>query len=131
MQQVVGIQTFSNSTTLDPLQVELGERIKKIDKGILDVIKRAEGDLKTVLDDMTKTQKDFAKTDVDLYSKRTDFEGIRDAVAFFCCPVCGCLVANIDDCEKRLENCERKICQICNENLKAEPVEEKQEAKTY
>ena len=117
---VVGIQTFSNITTLDPLQAELGERIKKVDKSILDVIKRMEGDLKSVIDDLTKTQKDFAKTEVDLYAKRSDFEGIRDTVAYFCCPDCGCVRQGAGDCEKRLDNCEQEICKICQDNLKTE-----------
>ncbi|MEP7229809.1 MAG: hypothetical protein ABI691_06125 [Ginsengibacter sp.] len=118
---VVGIQTFSNVTSIDPLQTELGERIKKIDKSIQDVIKRSEGDLKAVVEDMGKTQKDFAKTEVELYNKRSDFEGIKDAVAFFCCPVCGCIEPNLGDCEKRLDCCERKICDICKDKVKPEP----------
>jgi hypothetical protein len=129
---VVGIQTFSNITTLGPLQAELGEKIKKFDKSITDVIKRGEGDLKTVLEDMTKTQKDFAKTQVELYARRSDFEGIKDAVAFFCCPPCGCVDQNRGDCERRLETCERKICQICKDNLNPDSCKEKTEdARAY
>jgi hypothetical protein len=131
---VVGIQTFSNITTLDPLQAELGDRIKKLDKSILDVIKRQEGDLKGVLDDITKTQKDFAKTEVDLYGKRTDFEGIRDTVGYFCCPACGCVKQGAGDCERRLEDCECEICKICREDINCdhhEHTEERTPSKAY
>lgn len=109
---VSGIQTFSNIATLDALQTELSDRIKKFDKQIQDTVKRGDGDLKTALDDLTKSKKDVAKTEVDLYGKRSDFEGVKDAVLFYCCEPCDC-VEDKGDCEKRLENCEKEICKIC------------------
>ena len=111
---VAGIQTFSNITSLDGLQTELSDRIKKFEKQVQDTIKQSETDLKSVLDDLVKSKKDLAKTEVDLYGKRSDFEGVRDAVQFYCCAECNCVIDECD-CSKRLENCEKDICKICKD----------------
>jgi len=114
-----GIQTFSNIASLDSLQNELVDRIKKFDKQITDNIKRGEADVKSSLDDLTKSRKELAKTDVDLYAKRTDFEGVKDAVKFYCCEACHCVEDEKGDCNKRLHECECKICEICGKVQKA------------
>jgi regulator of replication initiation timing len=114
---VGGIQTFSNINTLDPLQSELSTRIQKFDKQIQDIVKQGDTDLKAILDELTKSKKELAKTEVDLYAKRSDFEGLKDAVVFYCCPNCNCVVTYVtgkNDCEKRLDCCGKDICEICN-----------------
>lgn len=112
---VVGIQAFSNVGGIDALQAELADRIKKFDKQVTDVKKRSETDLKTALDELGKSKKEMAKTKVELYGKRTDFEGVKDAVAFYCCPDCECIKESDKDCDKRLECCEKKICDLCKD----------------
>jgi hypothetical protein len=116
---VQGIQTFSNIGTLEPLQSELAIRIKKLGTQITDVIKKNEGELKLVLEDLTKSKKEQAKTDVELYAKRSDFEGVKKAVAYFCCLPCSCVADEKGNCDKRLDVCEKDICKICQEVQKA------------
>lgn len=110
---VSGIQKFSNITTLEPLQQVLTERIKSFDTYLKDVIKRGEADVKTSLDDLIKSKKEVAKTEVELYASRSDFEGVKKAVAFYCCQPCTCIPKDKDDCDKRLDGCEKEICEIC------------------
>jgi hypothetical protein len=50
---------------------------------------------------------------VELYATRSDFEGVKKAVAFYCCQVCTCIPKDMDDCKRRLEGCEKEICDIC------------------
>lgn len=107
-----GIQSFTNTPALETMNTELIDRIKKFDKQINDNIKRAEGDVKLSLDDLTKSKKEQAKTHVELYGKRNDFEGIRDAVKFYCCSPCNC-VEDDDNCKPRLNKCEDEICELC------------------
>lgn len=108
-----GIQRFTNTNSLDTFNTELVERIKKFDKQVSENVKRSETDLKTSLEDLIKSKKDQAKTLVELYSKRNDFEGVKDAVKLYCCAPCPCIVDE-DDCAPRLQNCEEDICDICS-----------------
>jgi hypothetical protein len=107
-----GIQRFTNTSSLDGFNTDLVERIKKFDKQVSENLKRSEGDVKTSLEELVKTKKEQAKTLVELYSKRNDFEGVKDAVKFYCCAPCRCIVDE-DDCAPRLKNCEEDICNIC------------------
>jgi hypothetical protein len=110
---VSGIQKFSNITTLDPLQAGLSDKIKNFDKNLQEIIKRGDADVKTSLADLIKAKQDLAKTDVELYSTRSDFEGVKKAVAFFCCQPCVCVPLTKTNIEKRLDGCADEICKIC------------------
>lgn len=107
-----GIQSFTSVPSLDKLKDELAERIKKLEKQVGDNLKRAEGDIKTSLEDLAKIKKEQAKTHVELYGKRNDFEGVKDAVQFYCCSPCNCVVDE-DNCKPRLAKCEEDICRLC------------------
>ena len=111
---VVGIQVFSNIGTLDALQKTLYDQSKAFDKFLQDTMKKGEGDLKKAQDDLVKTVQDLTKSKGTLYSKRSDFEGLFDAVAFFCCPACDCVKDGVN-CEERLKTCGDDICQICDD----------------
>lgn len=110
---VMGIQTFSNITTLDPMQAELAARIKKFGTQVAEGVKKSEGELKSAIDEFTKSKKELAKTDVELYAKRSDFEGLKKTVAYFCCLPCTCVEDSVGDLEQRLHKCEHSICDIC------------------
>jgi hypothetical protein len=107
-----GIQSFTNTPALESMNNELIDRIKKFDKQVNDNLKRAEGDLKLSQDDLNKSKKEQAKTHVELYGKRNDFEGIKDSVKFYCCSPCNCVVDD-DNCKPRLAKCEDEICELC------------------
>jgi cell division septum initiation protein DivIVA len=111
---VIGIQVFSNIGTLEGLQKKLDENTKALDKHLQEVVKKDQDDLKKVQDDFVKAVQEFSKSKASLYTKRSLFKGLLDTVAFFCCPVCGC-VDTEHDCEERLRDCKEQICEICDE----------------
>lgn len=112
---VVGIQIFSNIDSLDPLQKELSDTTKTFDNKIQSIIKARETELKKAFDELITSGKELAKAKVDLYAKRSDFEGIIEAVDYLCDPRCVCIEEEKGDCEKRLYECECDICKICDD----------------
>ena len=111
---VVGIQVFSNIGTLENLQKTLYDSAKALDKNLQDTVKKDQEDLKKMQDDFVKAVQDFSKSKATLYGKRSEFEGLFETSAFFCCPVCGC-VEKDHVCEERLRKCREDICTICDE----------------
>ena len=111
---VVGIQVFSNINTLETLQKTLYENAKAFDKHLQETIKKGQEDLKKAQEDLVKTVQDYSKSKATLYWKRSVFEGVFEAVSFFCCPDCGC-VEKDHKCEERLKKCKEEICNICEE----------------
>jgi len=124
---VVGIQVFSNIDTLEPLQKTLETQSKDFEKQISEVMKLREGDMKKQQEDLVKSVQEITKAAMDRNNARSDFEGYLDAVDFLCCPDCECIPKNddtgqqkdCDDCEPRLKDCEKCICNICEEVKKA------------
>lgn len=121
---VVGIQLFSNIETLEPLQKTLDEYSKDFKKHLADVVKTREADLKKVQEELVKSVQEITKAAMDRNNARADFEGYYDAADFLCCPDCECLgdgdkkrynSGNGNNCEPRLKDCEKEICEICDE----------------
>ena len=122
---VVGIQLFSNLDTLDPLQKDLETFSKSFEGQVNTTMKLREQDLKNCQNDLVKSVTDLTKAAMDRNSTRSDFEGYKDAVAFLCCPVCGCVQEpgshhhKDGDCgckhDGRLKQCEKDICCICED----------------
>lgn len=129
---VLGIQTFSNTESLDGLQKKLDEHSKKITKQITEVVKAREADVKKLQEDMVKSSQEVEKAYLDLNHTRTNFEGYRDATSFLCKPCCACGTNDQerDDYKKKrkpqsqegiekvlmrpiLELCHKDICNIC------------------
>jgi hypothetical protein len=111
---VVGIQVFSNISSLESLQKTLSENATKFDKYLQETVKKDQEDLKKITEDFSKTMLEVAKSKTTLYGKRTEFEGLLETTGFFCCPKCGCVQPN-DNCEERLKECKEKICDICGD----------------
>lgn len=107
----VGIQVFSNVSTLDSLQKTFSEEAKSFGKLIQETAKKREGDMKKAQDDLVKTVQDTTKSASWLYSQRSDFEGLMCTTKFICCPPCDC-VTDVK-CEPRLGKCKEEICDIC------------------
>ncbi|MET0637499.1 MAG: hypothetical protein ABWZ25_15815 [Chitinophagaceae bacterium] len=110
---VVGIQVFSNISSLEEVQKTLYINAKDFDTHLQNTMKKGEGDLKNAQGEYVKQIQEFAKSKATLFNKRSEFEGLFETVSFFCCPDCGC----IEDkkCEERLHKCKKKICEICDE----------------
>ncbi len=103
---VVGIQVFSNVSTLEELQKKLYEAAKKFEKHLGDTAKKDLDDVKKMQDDFVKAVQEHAKAEASLYDKRGDFTGMFNTAAFFCCPDCKCVDVG---------NCPDIICQICKD----------------
>ncbi len=112
--EVIGIQVFSNISTLDMLQKTLSDRSKAFEGHLQITMKTRETDLKKAQDDLIKCVQEATKATVGLYNKRSDFEGILKTVEYLCCPNCGC-VQKENICDPRLHDCECEICDICDD----------------
>lgn len=110
--EVIGIQVFSNIHTLDPLHKSFSDGAKTFQKHLADIMKSREGDLKKLQEDLMKTIQNATIAETEAYKKRSEYEGLQDAINFICDPDCGCVGDN-GDCEKRLDDCEQEICDIC------------------
>ena len=110
---VVGIQVFSNISTLDPLQKALSDDAKSFGKYIQDTSKKREGDLKKAQEDLIKSGQEKTKSLAWLYNQRNDFEGVFCTTRAICCPKCGCVIDAT--CEPRLGKCKEDICDICDQ----------------
>lgn len=116
---VKGIHVFTNLGTLEPMRVKLAELAIKLNNHMQDSMKLRETDLKTVEEDLTKTIKESAKSNVSRFSSRSDFEGVKKALNIMCCieSKCDCIkdvqCESPNDDAQRLAECEAKICDIC------------------
>jgi hypothetical protein len=112
---VVGIQVFSNIISLDNLQKNFEKGATAFTKHLQEVVKKDEAELKKAQEDLVKAGQTYGKSSLALYGKRSDFEGLFDTVAFFCCPRCKCVHEEKDPCVPRLDECREDICTICEE----------------
>lgn len=113
--EIIGIQVFSNIGTLDQLQKNFGEKSKAFDTHLQDVMKTRESDLKKLQESLVKSVQDKAKAVATLYTSRSNFEALYDTTRYLCCPKCGCVSNEEDNCKPRLHDCECKICEICGD----------------
>lgn len=111
---VVGIQIFSNVSTLESLQKTLYASITAFDKHLQDTMKKNQDEVKRAQEEFVKTVQEFSKSKAILYTKRTEFSGAFETAATFCCPHCGCIEKD-HECEPRLGRCKERICDICEE----------------
>ncbi|MGB3080709.1 MAG: hypothetical protein WBB31_16630 [Saprospiraceae bacterium] len=113
--EIIGIQIFSNISTLDPLQKSFAEKSKAFDTHLQDVMKLREADMKELQKQLIISVQNTTKAAGSLYTWRSNFESLYDTTKYFCCPKCGCVSINENNCEPRLHDCECKICEICTE----------------
>jgi hypothetical protein len=112
--EAVGIQIFSNIHTLDPLQKTLSDYAKAFESHLQVTMKSRETDMKKMQEDLIKCLQETTRATVGMYNKRSDFEGIMETLNYVCCPECGCVQTG-KICDPRLKDCEREICDICDE----------------
>jgi hypothetical protein len=114
---VVGIQIFSNIESLEPLQKTLDEDSKSFKGHIGDVVKLRESDMKKMQEELVKSVQEITKSAMERNNARSNFEGYYDATDFLCCPPCNCLKEINENvlCEPRLKQCQKDICDICEE----------------
>lgn len=112
--EVIGIQVFSNINTLDPLHNTLSGYARAFESHLQATMKTRETDMKKMQEDLIKSLQETTKATVGLYNNRSDFEGIMETLNFVCCPECGCVHSG-KTCDPRLQDCEREICDICDE----------------
>ena len=102
---VVGIQVFSNIEMIEPLQKDLDQHSKDLQKQINNTVKVREGDLKKLQEELITSVKEITRSAMDRNNMRSDFEGYYDAVRYLCCPACDCVVEPEDDddgdCDER------------------------------
>lgn len=112
--EVIGIQVFSNITTLEPLQKTLADHAKNFGKHVQDTLKLRESDLKKIQEELVKVVQETTKSAATLYNKRSDYEGLLRTTKILCCPKCDCIVEG-ETCTPRLEECKKSICEICED----------------
>lgn len=112
--EVIGIQVFSNITSLDPLHKTFTDYAKEFDKLILDSMKLRENDMKKLQEELIKTLQEATKSSMTRLKKRSEFEGLRNTLEYICCPECGCVEGN-GNCDPRLKACECELCEICDQ----------------
>lgn len=112
--EVVGIQVFSNIGTLDPLQKTLSDHSKKFTGHIQETAKTRETDLKNAREELAECVRESTRVTVDLYNRRSDFEGALETLEYLCCPHCDCVDEDCN-CDPRLHDCECQICDICED----------------
>lgn len=112
--EVVGIQVFSNIGTLDPLQKTLSDHSKNFESHIRETAQSRESDLKKAKEKLIECVQEATKATVDLYNKRSDFEGALETLEYLCCPECDCVDTDCI-CDPRLHDCECQICDICDD----------------
>lgn len=110
---VVGIQAFSNISTLDTLQKAFSDDAKAFGKFIQETTKKRESDVKKTQEDLVKSVQETTKSAAGLYNERSQFEGAMCTTKAICCPKCGCVVDAT--CEPRLGKCKEDICDICRQ----------------
>ena len=112
---VVGIQVFSNISTLEPLQKTLADDSKAFEKHIQETMTARAGDLKKAQEELIKTVQETTKSAAGLYGKRSDLSGLLCTTKFLCCPNCDCVDGDKGNCEPRLAKCKEEICDICED----------------
>lgn len=124
---VVGIQLFSNIDTLDPLQKTLSDKSNDFEKMVSATMKTRKGELDKLQDDLVASVKSITQAAMDRNSTRSDFEGLKAAATFLCCPPCKCITVTPvstdntgkdngkKECNPRLQACGSHICDICKE----------------
>lgn len=125
---VLGVQIFSNVDTLDQLQKDLASKSASFEKHISDTMKLHKTDVDKLQEDLVSSVKAVTKAAIDRNGQRASFEGYYDTTKFLCCPDCPCVPEDGDenpekrdqkdygnDCQPRLKNCEKVICDICDD----------------
>lgn len=113
---VVGIQVFTNIDTLEPMQKSLDEKAKSFRTHISGIVKTRETDIKSLQEDLVKSVEEITKAAMNRNNARANFEAYYDAANYLCCPKCHCLKQPDDNnCEPRLKDSEKCICDICGE----------------
>lgn len=111
---VIGIQIFSNIHTLEPVHKAFSDGARSFEKHLADIFKLREADLKRLQEELMKTIQNATISEAEAYKKRSEYEGLQEAINFICNPSCDC-VNKGEDCERRLDDCEKEICGICKE----------------
>ena len=112
---VIGIQKFCNTGSISVLQDKLYASANDFDALLQATIKLRKTDLDARQLELTTALKNRTGSVMDLYSQRCNYAGVEKTLDKLCCPKCGCVKADMGDCEPRLESCACEICDICGE----------------
>ena len=111
--EVIGIQVFSNLKSLSELHKPVYDQIKTFQKHLSETVKTREGDWKKCQEDLVKAVQGATQADTETFGKRSDYQGLLEAINYLCNPDCNCVSES--NCERRLINCEDLICQFCKD----------------
>jgi hypothetical protein len=110
---IIGIQKFCNTGSIVGLQQTLYDQATAFDQLLLATVALR----KTDLDARQKELKDAlaARTGsvMDLYTQRNGFGAIHSSLNKLCFGTCDCVSDDADVSSPRLEDCTKKICEIC------------------
>lgn len=112
---VIGIQKFCNTGSLVVIHETLYNTAQEFDKLLLATITQRKGDLDTRQQELKDALTKRTGSVMDLYSQRCNYAGIYTTLNKICCPKCGCVSGDKDNCKPRLEECAAEICEICGE----------------
>jgi hypothetical protein len=128
----VGIQTFTNIDILTTQQANLSTASTALVQQITTALKTRTTDLVTVQTDLVTSVQECTSAGVDKYNKISICSGAHHTVQFLCCPDCNC-IHPVEELGRRpgeehghhprLEDCECRICRICEGVKNAYPRE--------
>lgn len=113
---IVGIQTFSNVSSLTALQSNLSDAGKNFITAVQGSVKERFTELTKYQADLTTAVTDFTTSGITKFTKISDCDAAYATLEFLCEPQCQCAEPRKPDiCEPRLHKCECEICEICAE----------------
>jgi hypothetical protein len=113
---IVGIQTFSNITSLTALQTNLSAAGTAFITAIQATVKLRAADLVKDQTDLTSSVYDCTVSGINKFTAISDCDAAYATLEFLCEPDCHCAEPRKPDIfEPRLHKCECDICEICAE----------------
>jgi hypothetical protein len=117
---VIGIQTFSNITSLSQQFLPaIKGNAKGFDDFVVDRMTKGSTDLTTAQTNLTQIIKDLTDAEFAEYNARIDLDAIKGVKDFLCHHKCECVCEG----EGRLDKCKCEICDICHEVTKIYSIE--------
>ncbi len=112
---VIGIQKFCNTVSLVVLHETLYNSAQEFDKLLSATITQRKADLDIRQQELKDALAKRTGSVMDLYSQRCNYAGIHTTLNKICCPKCGCVSGEMDNCKPRLDECAAEICEICGD----------------
>lgn len=126
--EIMGIQSFTNTKSLDKFQQDLAAAAKAFDDVVVAKITDGAKDLATAQKDLSDAIKLLTTSSHALYKKRSELGTIDDTKDFLCHHKCDCIHCGCDDehnendkndndgnDHERLKKCKCEICDICKD----------------